>query len=57
MNKLLMTMSFCMAAVMSFFSPLNISQGEAGCCAECAIKREEEVELVYQDEENKNNNE
>lgn len=40
-----------MAATMSFFSPLSISHGDSGCCAECALKKEEEVEVVYEEKE------
>ena len=42
-----------MAGLMSFFSPLNISHGDAGCCAECTLKKEEEVEIVYDEQETK----
>jgi hypothetical protein len=51
MSKLTLVMSFAMAAVMSFFSPLTVSHGQGSCCAECVMKREDEVELVYQDED------
>ena len=52
MNKVILVMSFGMAAVMSFFSPLSITQGQGSCCAECVMKREDEIEFVYEDEEN-----
>jgi len=35
-----------MAATMSFFSPMTISHGDSGWCAECALKKEEEIEVV-----------
>ncbi len=54
MNKILATVSLFMAALMSFFSPLTVNHGNQGCCAECALKKEDEVEFVYEDEENKN---
>ena len=43
-----------MAGVMSFFSPLTISHGDTGCCAECTLKKEEEIEVVleYSEEDN-----
>ena len=53
MNKITKTFSFTMAGLMSFFSPLNISHGDAGCCAECTLKKEEEVEIVYDEQETK----
>jgi hypothetical protein len=57
MSKLTLLMSFAMAAVMSFFSPLTVNHGQGSCCAECVMKREDEIELVYQDEENQNKDE
>jgi hypothetical protein len=51
MNKIIKITSFFMAATMSFFSPLSISHGDSGCCAECALKKEEEVEVVYEEKE------
>lgn len=41
-----------MAGVMSFFSPMTSNQGGTNCCAECVFKREEEVEVVYDEEDN-----
>ena len=57
MSKLTLVMSFAMAAVMSFFSPLTVSHGQGSCCAECVMKREDEVELVCEDEEEDQNKE
>ena len=57
MSKLTLLMSFAMAAVMSFFSPLTVSHGQGSCCAERVMKREDEIELVYEDEENQNKDE
>ena len=57
MSKLTLLMSFAMAAVMSFFSPLTVNHGQGSCCAECVMKREDEIELVYEDEENQNKDE
>ncbi len=42
-----------MAGVMSLFSPLNVSHGNQGCCAECVLKREDEIECVYDENQNK----
>ncbi len=55
-SKLVLVMSFIMAGVMSFFNPLTVNHGNQGCCAECTLKKEEEVELVYEDEEDKKEN-
>ena len=41
-----------MAGVMSFFSPITASHGEANCCAECTFKKEEDIEVVYEEEDN-----
>jgi hypothetical protein len=53
-NKILTILSFGMAAVMSLFSPLTVNHGQGSCCAECVMKKEEEIEYVYEDEENQN---
>lgn len=57
MNKIIMAISFLMAGVMSFFSPLSITQGQGSCCAECVMKREDEIEFVYEDDINQNKDE
>jgi hypothetical protein len=41
-----------MAGVMGFFSPMTVNHGDSGCCAECALKKEEEIEVVYEEEDN-----
>ena len=53
MNKILLSMSILMTAIMSLLSPLLISHGDNGCCAECAIKKEDDIEVVETDEETK----
>jgi len=53
MNKIIMTISVFMAGIMSFFSPITMSHGESGCCAECTFKKEEDIEVVYDEEDNK----
>ena len=55
MSKIALVMSFAMSGVMSVFSPLTMSHGSQGCCAECTLKREDETEIVYEEEQNKNN--
>ncbi len=56
-NKITLIISFAMAAMMSLFSPLTVNHGQGSCCAECVMKREDEIELVYEDEENQNKDE
>lgn len=51
MKKIIKFVSILMAGVMSFFSPMNASHGESGCCAECTFKREDELEVVYDEED------
>lgn len=47
MKKFIQFISLTMAGLMTMFSPMqNIQHGEAGCCAECALKREDEIEVV-----------
>ena len=52
MNKLFKILTFIMAAAMSFFSPVTASHGQGQCGAECVMKREDEIEIVYEDEDN-----
>ena len=52
MKKLVKIFSFSMAGLMGFFSPMTINHGEASCCAECTFKKEEEIEVVYEEEDN-----
>jgi len=45
--KLLKPLGLLMAGLMAWFSPIQqIPHGEAGCCAECAMKKEDEIEFV-----------
>jgi hypothetical protein len=46
MKELMKITSFFMAGVVSLFSPMTMNHGDAGCCAECTLKREEEIEVV-----------
>lgn len=50
MNKLLKWISFFMAGAVSLFSPMTINQGDPGCCAMCAMKKEEEIEVVEEEQ-------
>ena len=53
MNRIMKTISFFMARTMRFLSPMTMSHGESGCCAECTFKKEEDIEVVYDEEDNK----
>jgi len=55
MKEIIKIISFLMAGMVSFFSPLTIAHGDTGCCAECVLKKEEEIEVV-DEQENKINN-
>tara|TARA_R100000951_G_scaffold113291_1_gene115009 strand:- start:681 stop:860 length:180 start_codon:yes stop_codon:yes gene_type:complete len=57
MNKVLRILSFLTATTMSLFSPLTVNHGQGSCCAECIMKKEDEIEMVYEDEENQNKDE
>ena len=47
MKRFIQFMGLLMAGIMATFSPMqNIVHGEAGCCAECALKKEDEIEVV-----------
>jgi len=37
-------------SLVALFNPLNITHGQQGCCAECAFKREDEVEWVEEED-------
>ena len=52
MKTIFKTISLVMASVMTFFSPISITHGEGSCCAECVMKREDEVEAVVVQEQN-----
>jgi len=51
MKKLIKIFSFSMAGLMGFFSPMTINHGDSGCCAECTFKREDELEVVYDEKD------
>ncbi len=50
-NKLIIIVSYIMAGIMTIFSPLTVNPGNQGCCAECALKKEDEVEYVHEEED------
>jgi hypothetical protein len=42
--------SLFMAGLIAWFQPLQIQHGQQGCCAECALKKEEDqIEVVHQE--------
>lgn len=50
--KLIKSISLFFAWIGTFFSPIQIPQGEGLCCAECAMmKKEDEIEVVHSEEE------
>ena len=52
MKKLFQFFGLSMAGLMAFFSPMQqIPHGEGLCCAECALKKEDEIEIVDEFEE------
>ncbi len=53
MSRLMVIVSTMMSAVMSLFSPLTIGHGDSGCCAECVLKKEEEVEIIHEEIQDK----
>lgn len=46
MKKLLNGFRILMAGILVWFSPIKIQHGTGSCCAECVMKKEDEVELV-----------
>ena len=49
--KLIRTIALFAASILAFFQPVKIQHGEGLCCAECAFKKEDEIEVVDQQEE------
>ena len=46
MKKAIQILGLGMAALMTWFSPLQITHGINSCCAECVLKKEDEIEVV-----------
>jgi hypothetical protein len=46
MKKIIQILGLGMAGVMSWFSPLQMAHGLNMCCAECQLKKEDEIEIV-----------
>jgi hypothetical protein len=52
MNKILKTMSFIFSAMVTLFSPIqDLTQAGGICCAECYMKREDEIETIAEVED------
>lgn len=52
MIKLLKAMSYLFSAMALMFSPIqNLTQANGMCCAECAMKKEDEIEIVSEVED------
>ena len=45
-KKVIQIMGLGMAALMTWFSPMQINHGVNSCCAECVLKKEDEIEVV-----------
>lgn len=50
--KIIRFISLTVASIFAFFQPVQIQHGQGMCCAECAFKKEDEIEVVDQTEEN-----
>ena len=46
MKKTLQILGLTMAGLMTWFSPMQITHGTNSCCAECVLKKEDEIEVV-----------
>ena len=46
MKKIIQILGLGMAALMAWFSPLQMTHGVNNCCAECVLKKEDEIEVV-----------
>jgi len=46
MKKGIQILGLAMAGLMTWFSPLQTTHGTNSCCAECVLKKEDEIEVV-----------
>ena len=52
MNKILQTVSFIFSAIVALFSPVqDITQAGGMCCAECYLKKEDDIEVTTEAED------
>lgn len=52
MNKVLKTMSFIFSSMVALFSPVqDLTQAGGMCCAECYMKKEDEIEITAEVED------
>jgi len=55
MKRILKPLSLFAAGLLAWFSPIQqVPHGEGLCCAECAMKREDEIEFVEEIDEEEN---
>ena len=48
MKNLIQILGLFMAGLMTWFAPLQLSHTSNMCCAECVLKKEDEVEVVQE---------
>ena len=46
MKKTIQIVGLAMAGLMAWFTPLQTTHGTNSCCAECVLKKEDEIEVV-----------
>ena len=46
MKKVIQIIGLGMAGLMTWFSPMQVTHGINSCCAECVLKKEDEIEVV-----------
>ena len=52
MNKILKTMSVVFSAMVALFSPVqDLTQAGGMCCAECYLKKEDDIEVTTEAED------
>ena len=44
MKKAIQMLGLGMAGLMTWFSPMQITHGVNSCCAECVLKKEDEID-------------
>ena len=49
MKKVIQILGLVMAGLMTWFSPMQITHGVNSCCAECVLKKEDEIEMVIEE--------
>lgn len=49
MKKVIQILGLGMAGLMTWFNPMPITHGTNSCCAECVLKKEDEIEMVVEE--------